>query len=239
MYEYGDPNSYFEPSEFDQQVDEFKEMLRTSVREEITEEIAKLRATVKDQAGKLANLTQLEQAAKKARQEYEHKAARAELDAHAKVQKEGIRKLLEVLAGPRYRVSLTYKEQPKCDKCDADRRIAYTTPLGRKQWERCECSESEVFYRAEEQYVHSISKRRGELTVWYENTKRHSDRDDTDSIGSPTVLRTPEGVPFEELAKNPREYGYANKEDALKVASYLNKELAARQKEGAGSDGTR
>lgn len=238
MYGYIDSDFYNEPSEFEQEIDSFKESLRKAVKEEITDEITKLRATVKEQAGKLANLTELEKAAERARLDYEHKATRAERDAYTKVQKEGLRKLMEVLAKPMYRVGVAYKEQPKCDKCDADRRIAYTTPLGRKQWERCECSHSEVFYRAEEQYGHSISKRSGKLTIWYENTRPHWDESDRDSIGSPAVLKNPEGVPFEELVKNYRDYGFTSKEHAMHVASALNKEQAAQPKEGAKSDGT-
>lgn len=237
MYEYGDPSSYFEPNEFEQQIDEFKESLRTSVKEEIAKEITDLKATVKEQAGKLVNLALLENNAMRARQEYEHKAAQASREARAAVEKEGLRKLLGVLAEPRYRIAITYRQPPKCDKCNEERRIPYTTPMGRKAAERCDCSESESFYEVQEQYVHEVAKHGGEVVVWYENVKRHTDVSDRDSIGSPTVLKSPKGVPFEKLVKSARDYGFGSKEEALQVASALNKERAARLKEGAKSDG--
>ena len=223
---YGDLDFYNEPSEFEQEIDSFKESLRKAVKEEITEEITKLRATVKEQAGKLANLTALEEAAKRARQDYEHKATQAKQEAKREVQKEGIQKLLEVLAEPRYRIAVNYQQPPKCDKCDTDRRIPYTTPLGRKQSEHCDCATSEVVYVVEEQMAQEVSKRRGEVVVWYQNSDRFSDRD---SFGSPTVLKNAEAVPIDELLKAPRDYGFRSEEDAQLVADRLNENKESKE----------
>lgn len=220
--EYGD---YFgESSAFDQEVDGFKEALRKAVKQEITDEMESLRETVKEQAEKLKNLTALELAAEQKRNGYERKLDHAERDALAKVRKEGIRKLLDVLAEPRYRIDTERKPQPKCNKCNEERRLRYTTPRGKVAYEPCECSATTLVWVVAEQYVHEISKRSGELVIWYDSIARHYNRDNPDSIGGGTVLKSPTDVPLKELMDSPREYGFANKEDALVVASSLNKE---------------
>ena len=223
MYEPG--YDYFhEPTEFEQEVDSFKEALRGSVKKEIADELEKLRATVKEQGEKLKNLAALEAAAKADKKAYEWKMGHAERFAMDKVKKEGIRKLLDVLAEPRYRIDTERRSQPKCNKCNEDRKLEYTTPRGRVAYEPCECAATTLVWVVEEQLVHEITKRYGELIVWYTSTAHHYNRDNADSISSGTVLKSPANVPLKELMDEPRWYGFTNKEDALVVASALNKE---------------
>lgn len=215
---------FHEPSEFEQEVDSFKEALRKAVKQEITDELNGLRATVKEQGEKLTNLTALESAAEQKRIEYEQKLERTERFAVDKVRKEGIRKLLDVLAEPRYRIDTERRPQPKCSKCNEDRKLKYTTPRGRIAYEPCECAATTLVWVVQEQLVHEVTKRFGELIVWYDSTARYYNRDNPDSIGGGTVLKSPAGVSIKELMDEPREYGFASKEDALIVASSLNKE---------------
>lgn len=216
---------YFrEPTEFEQEVDSFKEALRKSVKQEITDEIESLRATVKEQAEKLKNLNALEAEARAEKNAYEWKLTRAEREAEDKVRKEGIRKLMDVLAEPRYRIGTKRVPQPKCQKCDENRRLEYTTPRDRVAYEPCECSVTTLVWTVEEQYVHEISKRNGELLVWYDSTARHYNLDNPDSISGGTVLKSPVGASDKELMDSPREYGFTDKEDAQCVVDALNKE---------------
>lgn len=219
-----DYDFFHEPTEFEQQVAEFKETLRVSVKQEITEEMALLSAKVKEQGEKLKNLDALEAEAKAEKRTYEWKKGHAEREAEDKVRKEGLRKLLDVLAEPRYRIDTERRAQPKCDKCDEDRKLEYTTPRGRVAYESCECAATTLVWTVEEQLVHEITKRSGQLIVWYASADRYWNRDNLDTISSGTVLKSPAGVSLKELMNEPREYGFANKEDALIVASALNKE---------------
>ena len=223
MYEPG-YEYYHEPTEFEQQVDEFKESLRTAVKKEITEELALLSAKVKEQGERLKNLDALEAEARAEKSEYKYKMGRAERDAEDKVRKEGIWKLLDVMAEPRYRIETSRVPQPKCRKCNEYRQLEYTTPRGQTAFEACECAATSLVWKAEEQFVHSIAKRNGQLMVWYDSTARYYNRNNSDSISTGTVLKSPAGVPLKELMDSPREYGFDNKEDALMVASALNKE---------------
>lgn len=214
---------YFgEASAFDQEVDGFKEALRKSVKQEITEELALLSAKVKEQGEKLKNLDALEAEAKAEKKTYEWKKAHAEREAEDKVRKEGIRKLLDVLAEPRYRIETERRPQPKCNKCDEDRKLKYTTPRGRTAHESCECAATTLIWVVEEQFVHEISKRFGEMIVWYDSTARYYNRDNPDSFNARTVLKSPAGVPDKDLMDKPGEYGFASKEDAQRIADALN-----------------
>lgn len=213
---------YFEPSEFDQQVDEFKEALRCSVKEEITKEISDLRATVKEQGERLKNLTALERETEQKRIEYEHKLRRVEWEAEDKVRKEGIRKLLTVLAEPRFALKREYIQGPKCDKCDGNRRLRFTTARGQENTEACFCADSTPHWVVEEMLVQEVSKRHGKLLVWYSDTSRYIDQSE-DTFRQSNVLKPADGVAIEDLKKEPTDYGYTSAEDAQRVADALNK----------------
>lgn len=218
-YEY-----FHEPTEFEQEVDSFKEALRKSVKQEITDELNGLREENREQAEKLKNLDTLEAEARAEKNAYERKLSLATTEAKREVEKAGIRKLLDVLAEPRYRIDTERRPEPKCNKCNEDRKLEYTTPRGKVAYEACECAATTLIWVVEEQYVHEISKRNGDLIVWYDSTARYYSRDNLDTISSGTVLKSPAGVALKDLMDEPRCYGFTNKEDALIVASSLNKE---------------
>ena len=45
-----------------------------------------------------------------------------------------------------WKVDREYIRGPKCNKCDENRKLHYTTPRGRSATENCECAESSVQY---------------------------------------------------------------------------------------------
>lgn len=224
---YGEPDyDYFrEPTAFEQEIDNFKEALRQSVKDEITAELEGLRRDNAAQAEKLANLKNLELEADQVRIQYERKRDNAEREARTKVEHAGIRKLLAVLAEPRYRVKRVYHSKPKCEHCDEHRTLTYLTPMGRTATEQCECAMRTMVWEVEEQMVHEITKRRGDLLVWYKSTASAgywgSGSDDT--IGGADTLKPAAGVPDAELMDMPTEYGFASEEDAQRIADALNK----------------
>ena len=46
-----------------------------------------------------------------------------------------------------WKVGREYIRHPKCDKCDENRKLHYTTPRGRAMTEDCECSQSTTIYK--------------------------------------------------------------------------------------------
>ncbi len=134
---------YGEPSEFDMQVEEFKEALRVSVRDEIKQEMEQLRkeneslrAIRDDWDGKVRELEQ-----DYARKESElNKAIRDAASAVDKAKRAHLEQLMEEVAPVAWTVKIEHIKKPKCNLCDALRRRYYITPLGRKAYEDCECA---------------------------------------------------------------------------------------------------
>ena len=210
---------YGNTSPFDEEVESFKDHLRKAVKEETQKELETLRTENREMAGKLSTLAKLEQAAQDTKREYERKLSMAEQLARRTVEKEGLAKLLQLLREPRYRVAPTWDLGPKCGKCDEHRRLPYTTPRGHEAFETCECATKTQRWETEELLVHEVAKRSGRILAWYHGTSRYYDED---SFGSPTVLKSPDGVTLEEMAKNPRDYGFPTEKAAQQLADALN-----------------
>jgi len=210
---------YGSTSPFDEEVETFKDHLRKAVKEETQQELDKLRTENRELTGKLANLSTLERTAKETVRRYEQKLHNAEVIARRTVEKEGLRKLLELLREPRYRVTTTWDLGPKCGNCDEDRRLRYTTPRGKEAYETCECATQSKRYVVEELLVHEVAKRSGKILAWYHSTTRYYD---DEVVSSPTVLTAGEGVALEEMVKNPCEYGFTTEAAAAVLADALN-----------------
>lgn len=215
---------YFEDlSPFDEAVESFKEELRGAVKEEVQTELETLRTENREMTAKLANLGTLEQAAERARIQYEQKRSQAEMMARQEVRKEGLRKLLATLDETHYRVKASWEYGPKCDKCDDRRVIQYTTPSGRAAEEACECAARTKRYEVEELFVHEVANRHGKMLIWWESTGRFTDND---YISSPTVLESPDKAPLDDRIKRYSAFGYASREGAQEVADAMNEAQA-------------
>lgn len=213
-------NYYEDTSPFDEEVESFKDHLRKAVKEETQNELEKLRTENREMAAKLTNLDHLENVAAATIRRYEQKLHNAEVVARHTVQKEGLHKLLELFREPRYRVNIVWDPQPKCGKCDANRQLRYTTPRGKVAFEACDCATSARRWEAEEQLVHEVARRDRKILAWYSPTSRYFD--DSDSVASPTVLKSADGIALEELMKNPRDYGFTTEAAAVALADALN-----------------
>jgi hypothetical protein len=215
-------DDYYEnTSPFDEDVEAFKDHLRKAVKEETQKKLEALTAANRDMTERLANLATLERAAESTKREYERKLTMAEQTARQTVQQEGLRKLLELLDEPRYRVERVYDEQPKCGKCDEHRKLRYLTPRGKEAFEMCECNARTHRWAVEELLVHEVARRNGKLLAWYHAVGSYfSD----DSIGSPSIVASPEGVALEAMVKNPRDYGFTTEAAAAVLAEALNRD---------------
>ena len=128
---------YSEPSEFEQQIDEFKQSLINAVKEEyqgemkrLREENSKLQEYKKDKDRIEREHQQALQRMRNDQQEYERRVKRM--------------RLAELL-GENFTVAWgtkdDYEELPKCDKGDKDRRIHFNSPSGKSLTEDCECKQ--------------------------------------------------------------------------------------------------
>lgn len=151
---------YCEPSEFEMQVEEFKDSLRASVREEITQELERLRKEnaslidIRNNWSKKVRELEDDYRAKK----FELNKAIADANEAAKKAKQTrFKEIVSEVAPVAYMVACTEIKPPKCCLCDDKRRRKYITPLGRVAYEDCECAKSKKFYHVERSPIVRIS----------------------------------------------------------------------------------
>lgn len=138
-------NDYFdfpEPSTGDIVFEELKRVLLGTLKEEIKTELEHLRKEneelrpYKDDHDRLQRELRTVQANCKRRvDEAEQKARNAALD-----------ELFGDCIVDAWKVGREYIKGPKCDKCDENRKLHYTSPRGKAMTEDCECAESTVHY---------------------------------------------------------------------------------------------
>lgn len=144
-----DDGFYFEPSEFDEKVDEFKKSLRASVKEEILQEMEWLRKDneklidIRDHWNEKVRELESEYTAKM--RELEKKLHEAERIADS-AKRMALFDLIRSYPDHAYTVKAKYVQRPKCDKCNALRELPYVTPRGFTRYEPCECKETKPVY---------------------------------------------------------------------------------------------
>lgn len=129
---------FYEGSEFDRQIEEFKDALREDVKRETLEEIEQLQK-------ELAELRDFKVRKDEIEKEYREKMRVAQIaaaDAEHKWKNARLHTLLgEYLVGG-FTVKCEFIQGPKCSKCDENRRIHFQSPSGRDMSERCLCDVS-------------------------------------------------------------------------------------------------
>ena len=205
-------------SEFDRQIEEFKQSLIDSVKQEHKDEIKELR----EENDRLQYISEHEEKIKR-----EHKQAIYQMEVDKKdfekrLSKMRLAELLNdnMLSG--WHPALKYLKKPKCNRCDEKRRIYYTTPSGRQDYEMCECSNTSRIYMSEEIKCYKIyqSKKsyRGEYPDILLYFSRGEDKDG-DSFEKYRTFYKDE--PFESIDRNT--VIFSDKEDCLKYCTWLNK----------------
>lgn len=129
---------FYEGSEFDQQIEEFKDALREDVKRETLEEIERLQK-------ELAELRDFKERKDEIEKEYREKMRAAKIaaaEAEHKWKNARLYALLgEYLVGG-FTVKCEIIPGPKCSKCDANRRIHFKSPSGQDMSESCLCNVS-------------------------------------------------------------------------------------------------
>lgn len=162
---------YNEPSEFEMQIDEFKQSLMQSVKKEFLDKLERLEEENKDLQDIKKNFLSI-------KNDYEDKERKLEREYQylkSQVRRERLGEIMKDSEIEMYTVASRSHEKPKCDKCDDERKIHYTTPLGKKTYETCDCAKRTYVYEVISTMLHSFSFRNGEARAWYEVKK---DRDD-------------------------------------------------------------
>lgn len=165
-------DGYFEPTEFDIAMADFKASIVDNVRQEIKDKIDRLEKEnaelreVKDNWQKIQ--AEHERAMRDLRIEKEHAKKHAE--------KARLQTVFRDLCVTGYQVHCEYMQGPKCDKCDEYRKIHFVSPMGRSMTEDCQCAASKTFYSPKEVSLISFWIGNGVGTRCYER----SDGDSSD-----------------------------------------------------------
>lgn len=119
---------YNETSEFEGQIEEFKESLAKSVKKEFLEEMDRLRKENE-------NLSGIKEHFERIKRDYERKKAecdRVMSEATQKAKHMRAKEVMEQFQIIAWRPSIVDLYGPKCDKCNDNRKIVFTLPSGKK-----------------------------------------------------------------------------------------------------------
>lgn len=205
---------------YDEAAETLKEALRAGVKDEIKEQIKSLSSENRELKNKLKNLDKLMLEAEQSRLAYEREYATAKRTAVQDVRKEKLAELLNALDERLYTVERIYVSREKCDRCDDQRRIYYTTPMGRETYEACECSSSDSHWEAVSVAAHEVSRRDGKLVLWWCAVDGWRDSDTL----NPKVLKPSGGVDIAVLTESPSSYSFRTLESAQAVADARNRQ---------------
>lgn len=195
MFDFDD--FYDEPSEFEQQIDEFKELLKAAVKDEFKVEMERLRNENAELHDVKNNFDQIKTEYRAKERELEAKMQKAQREARAT----RLADLMKDYQVSLYRADRTYNKGPKCDKCNEKRKIEFSSPSGKAMTEDCSCADSLIGFEPEEHILYEFRKHNtydNELTVWY---RKYGSDDDGFSYSSSTVAKCiyEKGMDFEKI----------------------------------------
>lgn len=223
MYDYED--YWDEPSEFEMQIEEFKSSLRSAVKTEIKEKIESLEK-------ELADLKSFRDERDKFVEECNDKIAEAKRETReAKATEEKWKKarlcqLLGDCLTIGWKVESSYEFGEKCDKCDNDRQIHFTSPQGKKHKEECRCAKRHYRYFPKEVNLaeFSVKKRNfysSDGNVDFRNRYYIAEDDrDYDRYRCANDVYTSSDIDFEEV--NTYSGVFLNEEDCQKYCDWKN-----------------
>jgi hypothetical protein len=168
---YFEEDFYHEPSEFEMQIEEFKASLMSKVKEDYIKELERLKKENAELQNVKKNFEGIKNGYEKKKRELEYERS----NLLHQVRRERLSELMKDCEIELFTVGSKGRRQPKCDKCNEDRRIPYTTPLGKETYEICDCDSKIQVYEPIPIMLHTFSIRNGNGLAWY---KIHNDRHD-------------------------------------------------------------
>lgn len=223
-------NDFYEPSEFDEKVAEWKEILRDSVKKEYQEEMERLRKENQELSEIKNNwndkVKELEREKESVKREADIAVGNAEKNAKRTRLYELLKPFLKTAYAAQYGYRYIHEKCNKCNKCDKDGYIHFKSPSGRDMTEQCECRERKRFYAPVEVEKFRLSQfitkygilHEPEITFTYKCDK-FSDGDEIDNFCS--TLNIYKGQDFSMI--NCRSgIIFFDKKDAQAYCDYLN-----------------
>lgn len=209
---------YEEPSEFEQQIDEFKTSLYNSVKEEHKLEMDKLIKENNELQEIKRNFNKIESEYKQKQRELERKIESAERDA----KRLRLTELMQELKQSLWQKSRTSVYEKKCDKCDNARKIHFTSPSGKDMTEDCKCAKNIIKYEPCEYELYSFQQNKDEIGKWYK--KKYEDEDYYTEDGDRMKLLVKSEEDFQFVNNNTYGIFFISKELCQKYCDIKNNE---------------
>jgi hypothetical protein len=214
-----DYDFYDNYDEFDQQIDEFKQSLMRAVKKEVVDEIETLRKENDELQSVKENWEMLKQEYYIKELELENKKN----DSLSEARKMRLSDLLKDKEIILYYLGAKYIEKPKCNNCDKNREIHFTSPSGKNFSEHCECSVKDILYIPEEYvlYEFRLNEYNSELLVWYRRLQYNENHGEyfEGSLASVTNIYNRK-MKYEDIDSH--DMFFRNKEDCQKYCDWYN-----------------
>lgn len=216
-----DEDFYYEPSEFDQQIDEFKQSILGAVKDEYKAEMERLRKENHELQEVKTNFEII-------KKDYKNKERKLELERKElgrKMRRERLSALMKDFEVVMYRATSEKAKLPKCELCDEKRKIRYKTPLGKDAYEDCVCSRGKTIYVPEEMHCSEfrIDRDGNSMLMWY---KIHQQSDYEYASHSSSELAKEiyhEGMKYEDIKSHYYTY-FSTKEQCQNYCDWLTEQ---------------
>ncbi len=219
---YWNEEDYFEPGEFDEKIENLKEKLRNSVKQETKDTIEKLRKENQELQSIKKNFEAIKNDFEKKKHEYKI----AMRDAECKAKQARLSELMENNKVIVYGVESEYLYKKKCDKCDINRNIQITLPSGKVVNDRCKCNVTMKAYKPKRYELYELSQRVGESKVhaWYKKkigtvSDYYFEKETTHAD-----MMVDHNVNFEDIVYKRRGIFFTSAEECQEFCDYLNKD---------------
>lgn len=217
MY-YDDYNDFYdEPSEFEQQVDEFKNSLLKAVKQEYIEEMEKLKKENEE-------LQEVKKNFEKIKSDYREKERELKLNESTIERRMRNARLSELMEDKKvimYQANWKYMRVPKCNKCDDYRKVHFKSPSGKDTSEECECAKRYASYRVDEYIAYEFKLNNNKImSVWYRlNGSSDDEYFSSDSKYADYIYN--QDMEYKDI--NAYRTFFKSKEDCQKYCDWLNR----------------
>jgi hypothetical protein len=216
MFDYDDYEGYYEPTAYDEIMNEAIDKIKETVKEDVKQHFKNIQT--KNEILKKQNEALKEK-------EYEISNLRNELEVEKqKLERTFYRKkwseILQDMVVEGYEIYCDYVAMPKCNKCDDERKITYASPYGSTTKCSCDCNKSIPVYKSTSINIAEIEIGKDWSEKVWMHPRYHSGRDEDRYI---TIKFSQFKESFIE-PKNDTYYGYyyLSKEECQKHCDYLN-----------------
>lgn len=213
---FDDNYDYYEPSVGDEIYLEAREKLINSLKDSVKQHIESV--SIENEKLKSENSKLKESVRDITRREKELEGEK--LKYKKDIRFERLSELMNDLRVIIYEVTYFNELAEKCNKCDDKREIHYTTPMGRKTAEKCECATQTKKYIVEEKILHEFRYgNNNTMLMWF---NRYNTSNGGDGYGGGSAIEVfydnyeHEDIPSYQIH-------FRNKENAERHCEWLNR----------------